>query len=271
MATTDAGGGGLYRPARRRLWRYVAGAVAVAVAAVVVAVVVAAVREARRTVPQFPSLVERPDPRLHGTVAYLARDGCIHLIAASGTGDRSVHCLPKGQDPETAKRLGKLIGPQLVWRSDGRLEITMFRMPMGPKGTWRAGSQQLLDVRTGTVEHVPASALPTEPTKGRDTAVAPDGRTVTVVSEPDAGTAEVRVTPAGGSPRSVLSVQGPRFYRLASVAWGPDAGWIAADDLRILVIVPGPTPTTRVLVTPADTGFGPEFRRYAVTADVPAA
>jgi hypothetical protein len=249
----------------RRWVRAVAAVVAVVILAVVVVAVVQVAREASRTVPRFPSLVEHPDPRWHGTVAYFARDGCVHLIAASGTGDRPVHCPAPSQDPEQAKRLGKLIGPQLRWRADGRLEITMFRMPMGPKGEWHAGSQQLLDVTTGKIEEVPATELPAAPTEGRDTAVAADGRTATVVAHPDDGRAVLRVEDPDGRSRTVLSAHGPRSYTISSLAWSPDDEWIGADDRRILVVDPAGTATPRVLVTPADTGLGPEYLRYAVT------
>lgn len=249
----------------RRWVRVVAAVAAVVLVTVGVLVVVEVAREASRKVPAFPSLVAHPDPQLKGTVAYFAADGCVHVVQASGTGDRSVHCLPQGQDPEEAKRLGKLIGPQLRWRDDGRLEVTMFRMPMGPQGEWGAGYQQLVDVATGAVEDVPVSEAPTTPTNGSDTAVASDGRTATIVSKPDSGHAEVRVRDADGSTRTVLSARGPRFYAISSLEWSPDGRWIAADDGRILVIDPGPTPTTRILVKPADNGFGAENLRFAVT------
>ena len=121
------------------------------VAVVVVAGVVATVREATRKVPSFPSLTEHPDPSLHGTVAYYAKDGCVHIVAASGAADKLVPCLPRGQDVKQAEKLGKLIGPQLVWLPDGRLEVTMFRMtgPPGPGETWHKGWQKRVDVATG--------------------------------------------------------------------------------------------------------------------------
>jgi hypothetical protein len=252
----------------RTIGRVALWAMAAVLAVVVTAVVLVTVdiaREAEQKVPTFPSLMADPDPGLRGTVAYFATDGCIHLIDASGSNDRSVHCLPAGQDPKEAAKLGKLTGPQLRWRADGRLEITMFRMPMGPKGEWTAGSQQLLDVTTGAVEDVPTADLPAAPTKGATTATAADGREVTVASQPDDGRSEVRLAYPDGRTRTLLSVHGPRFYGIDTVAWSPDGGWIAADDGRILVIDPAGTAATRILVEPADTGLGPEFLRYALT------
>ena len=59
-----------------------------------------------------------------------------------------------------AKQLGKEQGPQLVWRDDGRLEITMFRMTDPPGPSFEPGWQKVVDVRTGEVEDVPAADVP---------------------------------------------------------------------------------------------------------------
>ena len=165
--------------ARRALWVLV---VAVAVVVVVGAVVI--VRESTRKVPSFPSLTEHPDPSLHGTVAYYAEDGCVHIVSASGAADKSALCLPRGQDVKQAERLGKLIGPQLVWLPDGRLEVTMFRMtgPPGPGETWHKGWQKRVHVATGAVEEVPFAEVPARSNLGTRPTVSPTDERVTFSS-----------------------------------------------------------------------------------------
>jgi hypothetical protein len=159
-------------------------------------------------VPEFPSLVDKPDPALQGTVAYLAdASGCVRVVAVAGRPSRDVLCLP-AQDPEQAKRLGKLVGPQLVWRSDGRLEVTMFRLTDPPGPSLGAGWQKIVDVRTGSVEDVPAADVPSRPNLGTEPTVSPDGRRVTHTSDDgritvvlhDATGSRTRCPPASRSP-----------------------------------------------------------------------
>ncbi|MFM8303168.1 MAG: hypothetical protein ACKOA9_02530, partial [Actinomycetota bacterium] len=114
-----------------------------------------------RPLPEFPSLAERPDPALGGTVAYYAADTrCIRIVAAAGAPSRDAWCLPE-EGPAEWVEVGKPVGPQLVWLPDGRLEVTMFRMT--PQKSARSapplgrGWQKLVDVRTGAVEDVPAA------------------------------------------------------------------------------------------------------------------
>ena len=264
--TPEASGAGRRRRGRRHRWVvYVAATVGVLVLALTVAVVLEVAQEASRKVPEFPSLVAHPDTRLHGTVAYVASDGCIHVIAASGTGDRSVHCLDRAQDPEEAKRLGKLIGPQLLWLDDGRLEITMFRMPMGPDDVWHPGSQQVLDVTTGAVEDVPTADLPAAPTKrvGRPRSRRTGARPRSWPSPPTA-----RGGAARGSGRPVAHpAVGARSARLHDLVGRVvarrrmDRGGRLPDPRRRS----GREGDHRVLVQPADTGLGPEYLRYTVT------
>lgn len=112
-------------PSRRRR------AVLVATACVVALLVVVgflAVREFGRPLPAFPSLAQTPDASLHGTVAYFAEGSrCVRIVAAAGQPAKDLLCVPE-PDMARAVELGtKEDGPQLVWRADGRLEVTMFR------------------------------------------------------------------------------------------------------------------------------------------------
>src|SRR5689334_12304494 len=125
---------------------------ATAIVTAVVVIIVAAMLSTSRAVPAFPSLADSPDATLQGTVAYYAdATSCVKVVAASGQPSRNVLCVP-AQDPSEAQKLGKLVGPQLVWRPDGRLEVTMFRLTDPPGPSFRPGWQRLIDIRTGAVE-----------------------------------------------------------------------------------------------------------------------
>jgi hypothetical protein len=219
------------------------------------------------SVPSFPSLEETPDPTLHGTVAYLGDGNCIRIVAAGGGPSKQVMCLPS-QDVAVAERLGKEQGPQLVWRPDGRLEVTMFRMTDPPGPDFDAGWQKVVDVRSGAVEDVPASAVPSTADRTTQPATDPDGRRISWTSDPASGRISVRLDDHGNT-RTLLSARGPGEYTygLAAAFWSPDWSWVAADDGRILVITPDDA-VTRVLVEPADSGFGGDgLARFAVTAE----
>jgi len=266
---------------RRRPGRWIA-ATAGAVALVVLLLLVVAwvgiwvfhAREARPQ-PQFPSLVATPDPTLAGTVAYYASDtGCVRLIAASGAESRDLYCIPR-EDVDVWVAEGKPAGPQLVWRSDGRLEITMFRMQPNEDTksapTLGPGWQRIVDPRTGAVEEVPATQVPSTPLRRAGPTTDPAGRTVRVGFDPTTGKGAVTME-ADGTTRTLLSVHGPGEYgySFGPASWSPTWDWIAvADPGRILVVTPTHPARTRVLVTGAGGGAGggtagPEF---AVTAE----
>jgi hypothetical protein len=249
------------RPPHRLQW--IAG---VLLAAVVVAVTYAVISGGSlRPVPSFPSLQASPDPSLHGTVAYVDdRSRCVTLIAASGAASKQLWCLPD-LDVEKAVALGKEQGPQLRWRSDGLLEVTMFRMTKPPGPTYNAGWQKLVDPRTGAVTDSP-DAPSTLDTSGQPSVNARGDR-ITTSSDDATGRIRITVTGSDGRSRTLLSLQGPGkyTYRLTSAFWAPDGSWIAADDGRILVITPGEPPVTRVL-TDATTMGGFDGPRFAVTS-----
>lgn len=216
-----------------------------------------------RPIPSFPSLADHPDPTLSGTVAYYdAQSGCIRIVAAAGQPSKQVWCLPK-EGPSTWLKVGKPAGPQLVWRKDGRLEVTVFRWtPSADKKSapaLRPGWQKLVDVRTGAVENVPTARVPSSPNLTTESTTSPSGDRITWTSDPPTGKVKVFVTDASGSKRTLLSVHGPGeyTYQFGPVFWAPNYQWIAAaDDGRILVITPTDPAAIRVLRTGTGGGAG---------------
>jgi hypothetical protein len=229
------------------------------------------VRNLTRDVPEFASLAKTPDPSLRGTVAYFSdRTRCVRIVAAAGAPAKDVLCLT-GQDVAKAVKLGKELGPQLVWLDDGRLEITMFRMTTPPGPGFNAGWQKIVDVRTGAVVDVPEADAPAEPNLATRPTVDPDGRRIVATSDEDSGRIKVQLSDAQGT-RTLLSAQGPpnHSYRLSAAFWSPDGQWVAADDGRILIVTTGTPSVTRVLTDDTTQfGFGgddPRISRFAVTA-----
>lgn len=253
-------------PPRRRRRLHVVLIASCALVLVVFFVVLAGIRDMTRKVPAFPSLAEHPDTSLQGTVAYFdGRTGCVRIIAAAGQPSKEVLC-PTEQDLLMPGKDSKLVGPQLVWRSDGRLEVTMFRMHVpdgsGKQPTYTAGWQKLIDVRTGQTEDVPASALPSSFNTSGQPTVNARGERLTYTANSSDGRIKVVLISTDGSTRTLLSARGPGSYTytLHTVFWAPNGQWIAADDGRILVITPGPPALTRVLVGQLTGGFdGPSF------------
>lgn len=259
-------------PHRRHRWIRWLGGLVIALVAAVVAFVVFVGGVAQHGQPRFPSLAATPDPSLHGTVAYFGTNSCVHVVAASAQSGKDVLCIKPGELPAPQSD-SKLVGPQLVWRSDGRLEVTMFRMSVG-KGrapTYSAGWQQVVDIRTGAVQQTPTADLPNSwNTTTRPTTNA-RGQTLSIYNSSGTGKIRITLTEADGTSRTLLSAQGPGeyTYHLYSAFWSPDGQWIAADDGRILVVTPGNPAVTRVLVDQMPNGgFNdtPAISNFAVTS-----
>jgi hypothetical protein len=254
------------RPQRARwIWitlGVIVGAVALFIIVSVAAIAIYHAREGR-PIPAFASLADHPDRSLQGTIAfYDSRSRCVRLVAAAGQPSKQVWCLTK-EGPSTWVKVGKPAGPQLVWRKDGRLEVTMFRWtPTADKKRapeLRPGWQKLIDVRTGAVENVPTAQVPSSPNLTTESTTSPSGDRVTFTSDPPTGKANVFVTDASGLKRTLLSVHGPGeyTYQFGPVFWAPNYQWIAAaDDGRILVITTANPALSRVLRTGTGGGAG---------------
>lgn len=257
---------------RRRRWTYVVvgvlGVVAVGAAGVALwAYLGLALFHAgpRSPVPAFPSLEENPDPSLRGTVAYFDNGTrCVRVVAAAGTPSKDVHCLAPEDGSVMAAR-GKPAGPQLVWRPDGRLEVTLFRWT--PTGDTKgpppvtADWQKVVDVTTGAVEDVPENQLPRSPLTPSPPTVNERGQRVRTAFDALTGRGRITLTDADGR-RTLLSLRGPGEYTydVGPAFWAPGGDWIAATDTgdggRILVITPSRPATTRVLVSNSGGGAG---------------
>jgi hypothetical protein len=225
--------------------------VAVAVALVVNTVI--DLGQANRPIPEFPSLADSPDRSVKGTVAYYDTDaGCVRIIDASGAASEDAYCFDATDGDN---------GPQLSFRPDGRLEVTMYSWPQG--GELEAKWQRLVDVASGTVEEVPSAEVPDEPAQSPIPAVGPDGQTVT--HESKSGTITVKLTSDTGT-RTLLSATGPEgSYEVSpggQPVWSPDGNWIMLDEGRLLLITTADPSQTRVLVDPVG-GLG-NYRSFAV-------
>lgn len=264
------------RPSRRRrpAWIVLAALAGAAGLFVVLNVLGFAIFHARegRSVPKFESLAAQPDRSLQGTVAYTTgNDRCVRIVAAAGQPARDVYCIGAWQPSKSAVEGKQMNEPQLVWRDEDRLEITMFRMQVGPanKGkppVYTAEWQKLVDVRTGAVEDVPAAMLPSGPNLTTHPTVSPTGQRLAWSVNGPTGQARVTLTDSSGT-RTVLSAHGPGEYgyNFYAVFWAPNWQWIAADDGRILIITPGSPPVTRVLVDGA--GAWSDFPTFAATGE----
>jgi len=229
-----------------------------------------------RPVPSFPSLAEAPDPSLHGTVAYFDNaTRCVRIVAASGAVSDDVYCLTS-DDLAVSEEQGKPAGPQLVWRSDGRLEVTLFRwMPSSDAESpppMTAQWQKLVDVTTGAVEEV--SELPDAPIEPSPVTVNERGEQLDTDFDARTGRGEVILTTPSGT-RTLLRVRGPGGYTygMEPASWTPDGQWIVTSDTgdggRILVITPTDPAVTRVLVSNSGggAGGGAAGPAFAVTSD----
>ena len=214
-----------------------------------------------RSLPTFPSLAQSPDGSLHGTVAYYANDtGCVRIVAASGQSSRDVLCIAKKDLAVRPEQGLKPAGPQLVWLSGDRLEVTMFLWSARSGGPpkYSADWQKIVDVRTGKVDDVPTVQVPSQPNTTTEPTVSRNGERVSYTFDAGSGRVKVTLTDTTGT-RTLLSARGPGeyTYQFGPVFWAPTWQWIAAsDDGRILVITPGTPSKTRVLVTGSGGGAG---------------
>lgn len=208
------------------------------IALAVIAVVAMVVKSATTPNPTFPSLMSAPDASLHGTVAYFDDASmCIHVVSASGAGDTSVFCV-QPQDKSTVETDGKDVGVNIVWRTDNRLELTLFRMDVkSASPTFKPAWQKIVVPATKAVEDVPLAQVAKDPTAPARPTSAPNGDNVEFTSTDG----HVTVTWTTNDTRAtVMDVKGnPEVYRLEEAFWSPDFQWIAANDGHLLVITKG--------------------------------
>ena len=232
----------------------------------------------RREIPEFIELEKFPDPSLKGTVAYLdPKSGCVYAVPLRGGVGDEVHCVKWFGGEEGEKPL-KPVGPQIVWLSDSRLEVTMFREDTSKYRSdslkdLSAGWQTIIDLNTGVVKNTPDKYLPSQPNLGTRPTISPTGEALTFSSNERDGHVTITLTDAQGNARTLLDEHGPRNsnYRLNAVFWTPDFRNVIADDGRILLIAPTDPAVTRVLI-PVGGGdpFGLKDERisnFAVTSE----
>lgn len=180
--------------------------------------------------PEFPSLAERPDRAIPGTMAFSSsgEEGyCIHTMLASGGPVHDVTCRgPSGPLGWTAQ--GELVAGDF---SGDRFELVV------------------LDPEAGfELRRFPsADGAPL----GGDRSVRGDGARIVVEALAE-GSSQVLVV-EGGVRRTVLMVSSaPRDYYLRSWGqqWSPDGAWIAVWDSegRLLLMGATGTPEARMLV-----------------------
>lgn len=224
---------------------------AIAVLAGLAVLAVAVVRDFQRRGrpdPAFPSLVEDPDPSLHGTVAFIseaknpaakARQACARVASASGAAARDVYCW---EIDESALATA-------VWQDDGRLLVTGFEDPVGDP-PMRPAWGKLVDVTTGAVEDVPDDVVGEGSTPADGPVRDPEGNTVGMTSSD--GNAELTMSGPAGE-RTLLEVSGanPDWSLQSGPVLSADSDWVMTWDGRLLITTTGEDPITRVLAQEA--------------------
>ena len=232
----------------QQVWWWVGGAVLILVAMMVSFVIMVVIRN-DRPIPDFPRLSGNPDSTLVGTVAYVDANECVRIIALRGEPSKELYCIPKW-DVADAATLGKPSAPQLIWLENGKLEVTFFRMSIGPGFSLNKGWQVIVDVETGAVSETSEDLVPKKLNLTTRPTTNASGDSLSFTSRGETGKVTVTLTTKSGEKQTLLDVRGPGSYGygMKSVFWGPDGKTIFADDGRILVIVPTVEPTIRILV-----------------------
>jgi hypothetical protein len=232
-------------------------AVGVALAGIALAAVVARDLERRDLPPPaFASLVERPDPSLRGTVAFIVevkdptateadttrRSACARVVSASGARSKDAYCWSIDEEALATT----------VWHDDGRLLVTAFDAPVGEDRvvpTWA----KHVDVATGDIEDVPADEVGDGARPDPGPMTDPDGNRL--VAEGRDGTAHILVQGAEGS-RTLLRVEdaNPDWGIASGPVWSPDFAWVLWWDGSRLLLTTVDEPSTRVLALEASGG-----------------
>ena len=228
-----------------------------------------------RPLPGFESLALRPDPALKGSIAYFSNDnGCVRVRGASGTPVRNALCLadfaqPNGSNGSGGEDGRPLVGPQLRWLRDGRLEVTMFRPSSRPGRVFDPGWQRVVDVSTGEVQDVPARRVSSRPNVAGELRSNDSGQRLFIRSDPDSGHVEVSLVDQFGM-RTLMSADGPAgagYGIRGNAVWSPDGTWAVVDEGRLVVMTAtSDPPLTRVLSDEQVRGGDGLYPTFAVTS-----
>jgi hypothetical protein len=186
-------------------------ATAVAVAAAVWAFGVA-------PLPDYPSLVEHPDPSIPGRVAFVrwGPRACVYVVPASGGEPRRLRCSEEGGEGLDSDWFGGPIG----WTREGWVVVQAFG-PSGPRTI-------VLDPGTGRVLERIEVDEPLAERSPPEVSARADGARL-LVNRAD-GAATLGVAPVAASPREVARVSGPPAYAFRDARWSPDGEWILVRD-----------------------------------------
>ena len=225
-----------------------------------------------RPLPGFESLALRPDPALKGSIAYFSNDnGCVRVRGASGTPVRNALCLADFAQPTGSGGADgrPLVGPQLRWLRDGRLEVTMFRPSSRPGRVFDPGWQRVVDVSTGEVQDVPARRVSSRPNVAGELRSNDSGQRLFIRSDPDSGHVEVSLVDQFGM-RTLMSADGPAgagYGIRGNAVWSPDGTWAVVDEGRLVVMTAtSDPPLTRVLSDEQVRGGDGLYPTFAVTS-----
>jgi hypothetical protein len=209
--------------------------------------------------PDFPLLVDDPDPTLHGTVAFVDawEDTCVRVIAASGTVSKEVYCLDKANPGE---------GPALAWLPDGRLEMILYDWP--PEEPIRPRWRKIVDVATLAVEDASLEGVADEPLHLTAPGPTPDGRSLMIESA-HGGTISILIEDGSGGYRSLLNASGNPDYGITHEypIWSPDFEWLLVNDGRWLIVTVADPAVTRILAETPATFFSSGIAAVAITEE----
>lgn len=198
--------------------------------------------------PEVPSLSERPDPAIPGTVAYVDHTGreeaCIYRVDASGGDPTKVYCEPS-----------RFFDSALSWTSEGNIVFQSFE-GFGPETV-------VIDSETGTeLARVPASPEDEldEPRMGFEMAFdrieRADGALLATNSDFRGG-ASVAVS-LDGTRRILWEVEdAPQDYQFQNAQWSPDGNWILVSDSagRLIILAAEGPANPRLLVERNEDGY----------------
>jgi hypothetical protein len=210
-------------PNRRRMTVLVIGGALLAIAAITGILLIGV-----RSVPDFPTLAERPDPTIEGRFAVMTwpdPDGgvpmgpCLEIIEADGA-VRPFACADGGGTPEFEWPAW------FGWDEDGHLLLATFSPD-------RVITVKTVDVDSG--ETLSERTVPSD-TQPPDTRTREDGAIVGTEQHDD-GTAVVWIDEPGLERRTLLRVRGPDGYSFYSAAWSDQGDHVIVNDSEQRAIV----------------------------------